>query len=215
VAGLDPPARRVRPRVTLLAGHGTDLTTASRPVLDHVNIRVHEPELHAAVPNSAEAQVGRECVPAYTVNEDAVKAREAADRRTPVRAPEREADERLYGIRSYALASTGRAVVSSNGVVAHSPPRNSSPRQQGHSIPRHADHLSRPALAIPTGCRSRWKHLDVTGTVGSKEGAVEIGEPERTYTVEPLEDPVPREPSQPPEEAPEQEPLEPERVDAA
>jgi hypothetical protein len=66
----------------------------------------------------------------------------------------------------------------------------------------------------PPGCNIRWKHLDATGTVGPKEGAVEIGDPERTYTVEPLEDPVPREPSQPPEEAPEQEPLEPERVDA-
>lgn len=46
--------------------------------------------------------------------------------------------------------------------------------------------------------------------------AVEIGEPERTYTVEPLEDPVPRErpaqPAEPPAESPVEEPIEPERV---
>jgi hypothetical protein len=75
-----------------------------------------------------------------------------------------------------------------------------------------------PYPSLTSSCyirvQCRWKHLDATGTVGPKEGAVEIGDPERTYTVEPLEDPVPREPSQPPEEAPEQEPLEPERVDA-
>jgi hypothetical protein len=46
---------------------------------------------------------------------------------------------------------------------------------------------------------------------------VEIGEPERTYTVEPLEDPVPRElpvgPAEPaPAEPPVEEPIEPERV---
>jgi hypothetical protein len=44
---------------------------------------------------------------------------------------------------------------------------------------------------------------------------VEIGEPERTYTVEPLEDPLPRElpaePAEPPVEPP-VEPIEPERV---
>ena len=44
---------------------------------------------------------------------------------------------------------------------------------------------------------------------------MEIGEPERTYTVEPLEDPVPRElpaePAEPPVEPP-VEPIEPERV---
>jgi hypothetical protein len=38
---------------------------------------------------------------------------------------------------------------------------------------------------------------------------VEIGEPGRTYTIEPLEDPVPREPSQAPKEAPQSEPAEP------
>jgi hypothetical protein len=43
---------------------------------------------------------------------------------------------------------------------------------------------------------------------------VEIGDPERSYTVEPLEEPVPREPSEAPEEAPEQEPAEPEKVEA-
>lgn len=43
---------------------------------------------------------------------------------------------------------------------------------------------------------------------------MEIGDPERTYTVEPLEDPVPREPSQAPKEAPESEPAEPEKVEA-
>jgi hypothetical protein len=51
------------------------------------------------------------------------------------------------------------------------------------------------------------------------EEVVEIGEPERTYTVEPLEDPVPRErPSEPAESpappTPAEEPAEPERVPA-
>jgi hypothetical protein len=46
---------------------------------------------------------------------------------------------------------------------------------------------------------------------------MEIGEPERTYTVEPLEDPVPREdPAEPAEQparpSPAEEPIEPERV---
>jgi hypothetical protein len=43
---------------------------------------------------------------------------------------------------------------------------------------------------------------------------VEIGEPERTFTVEPLEDPVPRELPEPTEPPPAEEPLEPERADA-
>jgi hypothetical protein len=42
---------------------------------------------------------------------------------------------------------------------------------------------------------------------------VEVGEPKRTYTVEPLEDPVPREvPSEPPI-GPSEEPGEPEEVE--
>lgn len=44
---------------------------------------------------------------------------------------------------------------------------------------------------------------------------MEIGEPERTYTVEPVEDPVPRErPAEPAEHppTPSQEPIEPEKV---
>ena len=42
---------------------------------------------------------------------------------------------------------------------------------------------------------------------------MEVGEPKRTYTVEPLEDPVPREePSEPPV-GPEEEPSEPEEVE--
>jgi hypothetical protein len=46
---------------------------------------------------------------------------------------------------------------------------------------------------------------------------VKIGEPERTYTVEPLEDPVPREPpaepaKSPAEPSPAEEPIEPERA---
>ncbi len=41
---------------------------------------------------------------------------------------------------------------------------------------------------------------------------MDIGEPERTYTVEPLEDPVPRENPESPTEAPEREPAEPENV---
>jgi hypothetical protein len=48
---------------------------------------------------------------------------------------------------------------------------------------------------------------------------VEIGEPERTFTVEPLEDPVPRElPAEPAETpaapSPSEEPVEPEKVSA-
>jgi hypothetical protein len=48
---------------------------------------------------------------------------------------------------------------------------------------------------------------------------VEIGEPERTFTVEPVEDPVPRElPTEPAEApaapAPSEEPTQPERVSA-
>jgi hypothetical protein len=50
-------------------------------------------------------------------------------------------------------------------------------------------------------------------------GSVEIGEPERTYTVEPLEDPVPRElPAEPAESpagpSPAEQPSEPERLPA-
>jgi hypothetical protein len=50
-------------------------------------------------------------------------------------------------------------------------------------------------------------------------GTVEIGKPERTYTVEPLEDPVPRErPAEPAEQpagpSPAEEPIEPERAPA-
>jgi len=49
-------------------------------------------------------------------------------------------------------------------------------------------------------------------------GSVEIGEPERTYTVEPVEDPVPREhPAEPAEPAappPRKEPVEPEKAPA-
>jgi hypothetical protein len=44
---------------------------------------------------------------------------------------------------------------------------------------------------------------------------MEIGEPERTYTVEPLEDPVPREvPAEPAKPSPAEEPTEPDRVEA-
>jgi hypothetical protein len=44
---------------------------------------------------------------------------------------------------------------------------------------------------------------------------VEIGDPQRTYTIEPLEDPVPREPAQPPpDEPPAEAPREPEEVPA-
>jgi hypothetical protein len=62
--------------------------------------------------------------------------------------------------------------------------------------------------------RTGWKCLDGIGSVDAEgEGAVEIGDPERTYTVEPLEDPVPREPSEAPEAPPEREPAEPEKVE--
>jgi hypothetical protein len=45
---------------------------------------------------------------------------------------------------------------------------------------------------------------------------MDIGEPERTYTVEPVEDPVPREtPSEPDERpAPHEEPVKPEKAPA-
>jgi hypothetical protein len=47
---------------------------------------------------------------------------------------------------------------------------------------------------------------------------VEIGEPERTYTVEPVEDPVPRErptePAEPAAPSPAKEPVKPEKVPA-
>jgi len=46
-------------------------------------------------------------------------------------------------------------------------------------------------------------------------GGVDIGKPQRTFTVEPIEDPVPREsPAPPPEEAPAEAPPEPEEVPA-
>jgi hypothetical protein len=55
-------------------------------------------------------------------------------------------------------------------------------------------------------------------TVGVR-GLMEIGDPERTFTVEPVEDPVPRElPAEPAEQparpSPAEEPTEPERVPA-
>jgi len=74
----------------------------------------------------------------------------------------------------------------------------------------------RPPRAYVLGetARTRWQGLDGSGNVVLREeGAVEIGDPERTYTVEPLEDPVPRQPSEAPEEAPEREPA-PEEVEA-
>jgi hypothetical protein len=43
---------------------------------------------------------------------------------------------------------------------------------------------------------------------------VEIGKPQRTYTVEPIEDPVPLESPPAPEEAPAEAPREPEEVPA-
>jgi hypothetical protein len=49
-------------------------------------------------------------------------------------------------------------------------------------------------------------------------GSVEIGRPERTYTVEPVEDPVPREapaePAEPDRPSPAEEPSEPEKAPA-
>jgi hypothetical protein len=60
------------------------------------------------------------------------------------------------------------------------------------------------------------RHTLIKATLGSG-GLVEIGEPERTFTVEPLEDPVARElPAQPAESpatpSPVEEPIEPERA---
>jgi hypothetical protein len=67
-------------------------------------------------------------------------------------------------------------------------------------------------------CGWAWRaqHFELAHVRGFGE-AVEIGEPERTYTVEPLEDPVPRElPAEPAElpaePSPGEEPIEPERV---
>jgi hypothetical protein len=60
-------------------------------------------------------------------------------------------------------------------------------------------------VGTPSGIESPWKLPERRASVGRsrREGVVDIGEPERTYTVEPLEDPVPREPLEPPDEAPE------------
>lgn len=60
-------------------------------------------------------------------------------------------------------------------------------------------------VGTPSGIESPWKLPERRASVdrSRREGAVDIGEPERTYTVEPLEDPVPRELLEPPDEAPE------------
>jgi hypothetical protein len=74
------------------------------------------------------------------------------------------------------------------------------------------DALWKPAA--PCAARARQQHfsLHVRSRLGD---AVEIGEPERTYTVEPVEDPVPREaPAEPAEPSPVEEPIEPEKVPA-
>jgi hypothetical protein len=68
--------------------------------------------------------------------------------------------------------------------------------------------LPLPAWGAPVGCEPQAEGVHSIVT------AMEIGAPRRTYTVEPLEDPVPREL---PEEAPERErpaeaPGEPEQV---
>ena len=59
-------------------------------------------------------------------------------------------------------------------------------------------------VGTPSGIESPWKLPERRASVdrSRREGAVDIGEPERTYTVEPLEDPVPRELLEPPDEAP-------------
>jgi hypothetical protein len=67
------------------------------------------------------------------------------------------------------------------------------------------------------GASRQAQHFE-TARFGTRE-LVEIGEPERTYTVEPLEDPVPPErPHEPAESpavpSPAEEPVEPERVQA-
>jgi hypothetical protein len=65
-----------------------------------------------------------------------------------------------------------------------------------------------------TGCGAS-RHAQHCATATSRSEAMEIGEPERTYTVEPLEDPVPREvPAEPAEPSPAEEPAEPEQVEA-
>jgi hypothetical protein len=72
------------------------------------------------------------------------------------------------------------------------------------------------ALALRRDGSNTWED-----PVSASGEVVEIGEPERTYTVEPLEDPVPRErePREPAEApaapSPAEEPIEPERVQAA
>jgi hypothetical protein len=72
---------------------------------------------------------------------------------------------------------------------------------------------ARTAPAPRSVCATRDKrHTLIKATLGSG-GLVEIGEPERTFTVEPLEDPVPRElPAEPAESpaspSPAQEPIE-------
>jgi hypothetical protein len=74
---------------------------------------------------------------------------------------------------------------------------------------REAGLVACTACVAPVGCEAR-----ASEGVELMLTAMEIGEPRRTYTVEPLEDPVPREL---PEEAPERErpaeaPGEPEQV---
>jgi hypothetical protein len=74
------------------------------------------------------------------------------------------------------------------------------------------------AWSVPTGLRRGVTRATLWGPTPGL-GTVEIGEPERTYTVEPLEDPVPRErPGEPAEQpagpTPAEEPVEPERVPA-
>jgi hypothetical protein len=56
-------------------------------------------------------------------------------------------------------------------------------------------------VGTPSGIESPWKLPERRASVdrSRREGAVDIGEPERAYTVEPLEDPVPREPLEPPD----------------
>jgi hypothetical protein len=71
-------------------------------------------------------------------------------------------------------------------------------------------------MAAACAASEQAAHFDVAHAWG---GTVEIGEPERTYTVEPLEDPVPRErPPEPSEQparpSPAEEPIVPESTPA-
>jgi len=78
----------------------------------------------------------------------------------------------------------------------------------GDRVLRRRAALKTSAFAAEAGLLPRWRSASALPLI--RGGRVEIGEPRRVYTIEPLEDPVPREePEERPVELP-AEPLEPE-----